>query len=44
MYLPLERMANEEQVYSVLANVLHIDIDGVEMAPMKDIDLKTVSI
>ena len=32
---PLERTANEEQVCSVLANVLHTDIDGVEMELMK---------
>ena len=31
----LERTANEEQVCSVLANVLHINIDGVEMELMK---------
>ena len=35
MYSPLERTANEEQVYSELANVLHTDIDGVEMELMK---------
>lgn len=35
MYSPLEPTANEEQVYSELANVLHTDIDGVEMELMK---------
>ena len=35
MYSPLEPTANEEQVYLELANVLHIDIDGVEMELMK---------
>ena len=39
MYSPLERTANEEQVCSVLANVLHIDIDEVEMELMKKIHL-----
>ena len=39
MYSPLERTANEEQVCSVLANVLHIDIDGVGMDLMKKIHL-----
>ena len=35
MYSPLEPTASEEQVYSELANVLHTDIDGVEMELMK---------
>ena len=35
MYSPLEPTANEEQVYLELANVLHTDIDGVEMELMK---------
>ena len=39
MCSPLERTANEEQVCSVLANVLHTDIDGVEMELMKKIHL-----